>query len=273
MAAVRLRFEPPFIDDLTKLIIYEGPTSIGPFEPIEEVTEVGEFPDYIHSYTTTEAASISGWFSIQWEDAKGAQTFLSDAIQGHTDTVPGKLVNRVSLRMPDEHSKVIKQEAEAVAEEFFGKDPYEIDFSKVSYKTMSGLMYLTMARIRLSQIISAPAQDSYTAGLVSQKQSQSAGTMKDVDAWMKLANRMLGRGYSVIAQMVVPDINRGLSRVVMADISRLSQSRGIVTRSGILKTLMLLCAMRLECFLTIPRLLTTGSEGSSILSSPVLFVV
>ena len=131
MASVFLNFTPPDREDLTKLRIFEATDAAGPWNEIEVVTAIGEYPNYISSYTTNLATSNTNWFSIQWEDAKGAQTDQSNAIQGGTETLVGEIVDRVLVRDNTLDEQVVLAETEALIERYFGCDPYTVDPASV----------------------------------------------------------------------------------------------------------------------------------------------
>jgi hypothetical protein len=225
-ASVFLNFTPPDREDLTKLHIFESPNATGPWTNIETVTAVGTYPNYISSYTTNLAASALSWFSIQWEDSKGAKTDQSNSIRGGTETLVGEIVDRVLVRDGTLDEQVVLAETEAIIERYFGTDPYTIDPSTVGYATKNSLAKIVQAKSMYSTLItSATTGDSWTAGLVSMKSSSgsSSGTnaLAVIDALMKEAARELGLGVSIVAQMANLQIAGGFSQIVSADISRL----------------------------------------------------
>jgi hypothetical protein len=219
MASVYLDLVPPNdIPDLTTLHIYEAVAFDGPFAEIEVVTPVGDQGSYLSEYTTELAASIDNWFSVQWEDANGALTEMSEAIQGSAASVIMQIVERVKLRLPSVNEQIAYQEAQAVVEEIMGvTNP---DPSTITYKKISGMTLFTLARILISDISFSAGGESWTAGLVSMKASTTAAK-HDPDALLVIAARMLGISTSRIVQMCPPEIAGGLSQIVSADISRL----------------------------------------------------
>jgi len=220
MASVHLNWVQPQLPDLVKLHIYESSTKDGIYTPFEEVTAIGTYPDYISEYTTDDAASVTGWFAIQWEDSKGAKTDISAPRQGGADMLPAVILSRVLLRDSAIKEGVALQEAEAIIQWYFqGVDPYSIIPSTVSYTKLSGLTLLTMARSYLAQSLAQSDTESFTAGLVSMK----SGTQRDLKNLVDLigqANIMLGLNIGVVAQMEAIEIAGGAS-LVAADLSRL----------------------------------------------------
>jgi len=218
MADVRLDFVKPEIPDLVKLHIYESDTQLGVFNPIEEVTAIGTYPNYISYYTTELAGDESHWFAIEWEDSKGAMFGISQAVQGNVQTVVGEVVSRALLRDPIFNEMIVTQEALAVIETYFKTDPLSVDFSTVTYSELSGLTLLTMVRSYIFTSVSQSSED-YTAGLVSQK--SSSGTRKDLDALLAQANAFLGTNFSVVMVMEEIEIAGGTAGEVTVDQTRL----------------------------------------------------
>lgn len=203
MASVFLEFVPPTRDGVVKLYIYEAPSATGILTMIEEVDEIGAFPAYISAYTTDLATSKDDWFAIQWEDDKGAKTDISMRVQGGTQTLVGKVTDRVLQRDPSLSEVVVVQEVEGAIAEFYGDsiDPYSINPADVGYKTLSGIVYLALAR----SYIFAEAVDSgggWSVGMVSMRSTST----KNIQALIDLANSQLGTGTSVVLQMA--SINR-----------------------------------------------------------------
>lgn len=224
MASVFLNFTPPDREDLSELRIFEGPTKDGPWTLIETLVDLGPYPDYISHYTTDLASSNVSWFSIQWADTKGAETDLSNAIQGGTETLVGEIVDRALTRDNTLDEQVVLQEAEALVERYYGKDPYTVEPSTVSYFTKNSLAKLVQAKAMLSGIVSSStATSSWSAGLVSMKSgtSSSGDSYKLAVALMEEAAKELGMNFSRIAQMTGITIAGGFSQIVSADISRL----------------------------------------------------
>lgn len=221
MADVRLDFVPPDLPDLTKLIIYESSIKEGTYAPIEEVTAVGAYPDYISYYTTENATQKNYWFAIEWEDSKGAQFGMSQPLQGGTNTLVGEISLRVLQRDPSADEKVVVQEAQAAVQTVFKvADPMSLSVGDATAKQLSGLVLLTMARVSLTTLIASSQSQSYTAGLVSQKTSQGAGADRELIAYLlKEASTILGMSFSVV--MLLEDIDpTGLGSVSVLGIDQ-----------------------------------------------------
>jgi hypothetical protein len=226
MASVSIDLIPPDQPDLTKLLIYEAPASSGPWTLIETVIDVGSYPTYISRYTTDDATSANDWFSVDWEDSKGARIGQSIGVQGGTALLIGKVVNRVLQRDPLISEPIAYQEAEAILSSYFNvDDPYSSTLT-ATYKELAGLTYLVMARTYLSQIItSASTTDNYTAGLVSQKSgaaSEQRDRVKLVRDLIDEANTLLGKTTTLV--MLIEDIDPlglGIVTAVEWDHSRL----------------------------------------------------
>jgi len=220
MADVRLDFIPPDIPDLTKLHIYEAPAADGTFNPIEEVTAIGEYPNYISYYTTELAIDDEDWFAIEWEDSKGALFGISQPVQGNTQTAVGRIVQYALLRDSSINEIIAAQEAEAVVELVMGtSDPLSVLSTSVTANQLSGMTLLTMARVYMMSVISSGSSESFTAGLVSMK-SGNQRDLRGIEDIIKAANLLLNRNYSVVAVMESVEIP-GLGSIVSADHSRL----------------------------------------------------
>lgn len=207
MASVRLDFTPPEDTGIIALRIYESDAQAGPFTQIERVTQVGSFPGYITSYTTSEAVSEDDWFAIAWEDSSGAVADLSLPIAGGTETWVGEIIKRVLQRDSSQDENIVRQEAEAAIASV-GLDPYaQADLT--AYRTLTGLTYLTLARTIIASVVvtsaSSGSTQSATIGLLSFKNDTSANTavktQSDVDKLIELANRELGIFTSVVLQL------------------------------------------------------------------------
>lgn len=207
MASVRLEFGPPESEGVTKLYIYEAPSASGPWNQIEVVTEVGTYPDYIGEYTTDEASSTSGWFRIAWEDNKGGISGYSLPIQGGTTTLVWRISSRVLLRDSSLHENVVIQTAEWVISKVMKtEDPYDVGLAP-TLDQMEGMTLLTLARSILHSLATESSDESYTAGLVSQKSgSSAAGNRKDlVDYLIAQANELMGLNLTSV--MLLADID------------------------------------------------------------------
>ena len=200
MASVPLKFNPPEEEGLVALLIEEGPSDVGPFVQIEEVLNVGTYPDYIAEYTTDDAVSAVNWFRIRWRDDKGAHTPYTSPMQGGTTTLVAKVKDRVKQRDPSLVDAVVYQEVEAIVAEYFGvEDPYDPTLT-ASYKVLNGLTYLALARSYIFRLIQAGDLESAQLGLVKFTNSKGQGTV-DIDALIDLANVNLGINTSRILQM------------------------------------------------------------------------
>jgi hypothetical protein len=76
---------------------------------------------------------------------------------------------------------VVVQEAEAAAELYFGKNPYEVELP-VSYAVLSGLTYLTLARSMIAEVALGGESSGWTAGLVSMK--TDSGSNQKILEWL-----------------------------------------------------------------------------------------
>lgn len=227
MAVVPLKFIPPVEDNIVALRIYEAATKDGPFNQIERTTAIGTAPNYIDEYETTLAASGTDWFTIAWEDDKGFTSPLSQPVQGGTDTLVGILVARIMLRDSTINEIIAAQEAEAAISEYFGvDDPFSISAASVSPRILSGLTSLALARSYITKAITSTttANAKWTAGIVSMDNSQSSSSSSNltdtVKSLLEIANRDLGRNYSVILLMEEIQVAGGFRQIVAADLSR-----------------------------------------------------
>ncbi len=218
---VRLRFVAPYEKNLVKLMIYEGATNTGPWTQIDETTEIGSFPAYIDEFTTSLADAIDDWFSIDWEDDKGATLGLSQPIQGGTTSLVGEIVERILVRDPTISELVALQEVEAVVESYFGVDPYTLFPDDANYRIKRGLTLLALAKSWIFKLASGTTL-SYTAGLISQtsgtSQSQQSQNIEDL---IKEAEKDLGLSFSIICQMMDIEIAGGQAVLAELDQSRL----------------------------------------------------
>lgn len=219
MPSVRLDFIPPNNPNLNRLRIFEGPEADGPFDMIEEVSAIGAYPNYISTYTTTQAEDILDWFAIRWVQTNGTELPLSASIHGETTTVIGEIINRVQLRYPGADPTLIAQEAEVVLELVFGTTDPDPDL--ITATQMSAIVQLTTARVMAWGMISSSASASYTAGLVQQKTDTSTAVQSraDLKDLAQQALAQLGVAHSVIAQMDDPKVSNGV--IASVDITRL----------------------------------------------------
>lgn len=195
---VRLEFVPPIQEDITKLHIYEAPDQTGPFVEIDVTDQIGEYPDYVDHYTTSNAASRDSWFGIAFEDANGFELEMSEPLKGGSQTLVNKIVQRVLQRDRSLDEGVVLQEAEAAIEKYLGEDPYQTDFTP-TYRQLNGLTYIVLARSLLVRLISAGNINSVSVGLVSMKSGNDAGISdKAISRLVDLANAELGISTSVV---------------------------------------------------------------------------
>lgn len=66
MATVRLYFEPYPEDDADQLRIEESADGVSGWSEIENISAIGTFPNWISSFTTSNATSVDYWFRIRW---------------------------------------------------------------------------------------------------------------------------------------------------------------------------------------------------------------
>jgi hypothetical protein len=207
MASVILDFIP--MRGFTELHIYEAATrQAAPGPEIEVVTVDPDNPPT--RYTTDQATSLIAWFSIQWEDAKGGKSPMSDPIQGGTFSIVSKVVNRVLLRDSSLDETIVTETAEWVVTKVMQvADPYAVDVADATMDQMEAMTLLTLARSHIQSVITlASSGESYTAGLVSQK-SSSGSTQQNLRDLIKYlmaeANLLLGWNFSIV--MLLEDID------------------------------------------------------------------
>jgi hypothetical protein len=225
-AIVRLDFTPPIEPDVVALHIYEGATKDGSFAEIDTVENVGTYPSYISYFTTPNASSTTNWFTIAWENIEGYLFPASEPIQGGTQTLVLVITDRVLQRDPDLDEAVVSQ----IAEWVIGKTKKTEDaFDPALTATLDeleGMTLLTLARSYLALSGPATSEDSYTAGLVSQKAStgRSLQSFQALVKWLvDEANKLLGWNWSVV--MLLEDIDPtglGTSSAINWDQSRLA---------------------------------------------------
>lgn len=224
---VHLDFTPPSVPDIVKLYIYEADDAAGTGEVQIDVVvppNLGSYPTYISSYTTALANSANHWFSIDWEDSKGAKLGQSGRVQGGTNLLINQVVNRVLLLDPTLNEASVTFEVEAIiAEMLHTANPYDPSLT-ATYQQMRGMVYLALARTLIVSSItsSISSADSVTLGLVSMKggTSSTEKVTKDVQNLIDLANSALGIATSVVLQM--EEVTYGLGqRGIEWDQSRL----------------------------------------------------
>lgn len=209
--SVPFKFVPPEQENLVKLHIFEAVAANGPYNEIEVVTAVGTYPDYIDNYTTNLATSATDWFSLQWEDDKGALGEMSAPVKGGEDTLVGLVVDRARERDRSLDIRILTQEAEAAIEGYYGTTVNVYDPALAigaSYRVLNGLTYLTMARSYIvSQALNASGNvESATMGLISFRSGSSpaASIKQDIEGLIALANKDLGISTSYV--MLIEDI-------------------------------------------------------------------
>lgn len=221
MASVPLKFIPPDEPGWTTLHIYEATTSLGPFTEIENVPS-GD-PNYITRWTTDKATAVDNWFQINWSDSKDAFTETSQSVKGGTETLVGEIVQRILLRDSTINENIAAQEAAAAISDYFRvDDPYTIDPASVNPKILQGLTLLAMAwGYTVTQATSGSVQ-KFTAGLVSlDTGTSSTKSSANIDQLIKLANKLLGRNYSLIMRLKEISVAGGYRPLlVTADLSR-----------------------------------------------------
>lgn len=224
MATVSLDFIPPSDPDIVAMHIYEATAQDGPYAEIERVTAVGTYPDYITRYVTRVAANGIDWFAIAWENAAGQVSELSAGVQGGTSTLVGIIVQRMLLRDSSLDETIAAQEAEAAISDYFAVvDTSTIDPTTVSPKILSGLTNLALARSYITKQITSSATNKWVAGIVSMdnSSSNSAKSTETIKALIDLANRDLGRNFSVILLLKEVAVAGGMKQLKSVDLSRL----------------------------------------------------
>jgi hypothetical protein len=220
MFKVTLHFLPPGDDDIVKLHVMESPTKDGVFAEVDTTEEIGTYPNYISHYTTALANTEDDWFSIVWENAAGDVSDLLTPIKGGTETLLSRIVRRVIERDPAVSPNIAAQESEVVIYETLGS--LDVPVEEVTPPQMSGMTYLTLARVYISDIVQTTQSESYTAGLVQQKTSSGQSAVASVDQLIELANKDLGLNVSVV--MLMESVWPGTSvSAIENDQSRLTQ--------------------------------------------------
>jgi len=204
VANVALEFIPPDEPDVAKLHVYESNAPDGSFAEIDTTTAIGTYPNYITRFTTTHASVVDDWFAIAWENEAGNLGDISAPMQGGSTSLVSEIVNRVMLRAPSLNATIVGQEAEAAVCEFYGvADPYSVDPATIPPNQISGLTLMTMARVYIYEAatLSVGAANKWTAGIVamdSSVTSKSTTPWENIEKMLELANRELGRSYSIV---------------------------------------------------------------------------
>lgn len=223
MAVVKFEIALPAIPDIEKIRVYESGTKDGAFAFIQEIENLGSYPDYIDWIEVTLASSADDWFAIKWVDTNGAESALSNPFKGNTQSVVGEIAQRVAQRGVSQSNEIVVQETEAVTERYFRSNPYDVNIENVTHTQLVGLTYLVMARLIMLDITSG-SSDSYTAGLVSQK-SQTGGTdkMKFLNDLIAVASQYLGIPSALIMQLAdIDPTGLGSRTAINWDHSRLA---------------------------------------------------
>lgn len=223
MAVVRLDFIPPDEAGFTTIHVFEAATKDGVFAEIHSESALDADGEYISSIEVDEAVSSSDYFSLQWSDAAGAISPMSEPYRGDQGSLVLQLVNRMLLRDSAFNENIAAQEAEAVVSEYFKVvDPYTVDPTTVSAKVMSGLTNLALARAYLTLAITASSSaNKWSAGIVSMDTSTSTGKTPDaLKALIEMANRDLGQSYSVVLLLKEIEVAGGYRRLAGVDLTR-----------------------------------------------------
>jgi len=230
---VPLGFLPPSQPNMVKLHILESSSPDGPFYEIESTDQIGSYPDYISFFETTKANNSQDYFSIIWEDSKGALTPTSSPIQGGRKTLLGEVVERVMIRNPELDKNVVGEEAAAIIERALHISPFITDYAYLTRSQILGLVYVTLASTLFSELVSEGYTDiDYTAGLISEKANSNLTSISEtIQKLEKRGMRLLHMPGSLIATVnddlflngvlksqivvdgVIPDTSRLLSAV------------------------------------------------------------
>jgi hypothetical protein len=212
MVSIHLDVLPPDVRDLHHLDIWESSSPDGPWTLIDQITNIGSYPGYITEITTDQARFTDDWFAVDWMDTNGANTGLSNAIKGGTETVLGIIIRRVQRLNPMVDEVVVNQETEAILEQWFNKSPYDVttdDFDDGKmYRQLNGLSYLVLARVMLIKRMVDSDNASTTIGLVSMKSGDTKNSSAAIQEFINIANRELGIATSLVLQMECVRHNR-----------------------------------------------------------------
>ena len=201
---VPLTFVPPDVEDLVQMKIWEAPAADGPFAVIDTVDNIGSYPTYIDNYTTTLAISETDWFALSWVDDKGAETELTQSIQGGVKTLVSEITERCLQRMPRLSLQVVTQEAEGSIQVYLGEstDPYDPALlENTSYRERNGLTYMTIARTLMGEMLMTSAVQQAQMGLISFKAANTTQLLKNVQDLMEMAEADLGISGSRVLDM------------------------------------------------------------------------
>lgn len=234
MFTIPIKFVQPQEPDLVKLHIYEGSDPGGLFYEIDSSSDIGEFPEYIDEFTTTQARDPMDWFAIQWEDNKGAKTELSAPLQGGSKTLIGEIVERVLLRSSELNQALVTEEAESLLEWWKSADPYTLNLDDYTYTQITALADLTMVNTFYALLAErAGSTTDYRAGMISESYSgypvQSDSSLRNLEL---RALKRLGIGGSRIASIEKWDHNHEFEICGVKttfDSSRTLSTRAIIT--------------------------------------------
>ena len=204
MASIPLTFVPPDMENLVSMKIWEGAAVDGPFSNIETVNAIGSYPTYIDNYTTNLASSATDWFALTWVDNKGAETELTQAIQGGVETLVSEITQRCLQRMPRLSLQVVTQEVEGSIQVYLGEgtDPYDPTLlDKTNYRERNGLTYMAIARTLMGEVLMSSAIESATMGLIQFKSANTTQLLKNVQELMDMAEADLGISGSLVLDM------------------------------------------------------------------------
>jgi hypothetical protein len=201
---IPLTFVPPDVENLVEMKIWEATAIDGAFNPIETVTDIGSYPTYIDNYTTDLATAPTDWFALTWVDDKGAETELTQAIQGGVQTLVAEITQRCLQRIPRASLQVVTQEVEGSIQVYMGEtvDPYDPTLlEKTSYRQRNGLTYMTIARTLMGELLMTSAVQSAQMGLIQFKAANTTQLLKNIEELMEMAEADLGISGSRVLDM------------------------------------------------------------------------
>lgn len=202
MVKVNLKVTQPDDPTIHELHVYESANPTGPFVDIATVTlAAGAVLEEID----VDVTSASDWFAFQWKDAAGAWlTPLSPPVKPGQFSFVELVIDRVQQRDRMLDEDIVRQESEAAIEWFFKKNPYSVSLIDIpdgqQYRTLNGLVYLTLARGILARYVRSAMTESATLGLVSFKSAVSMSG-KEIEKLIDMAHEMLGIGTATVLDM------------------------------------------------------------------------
>ena len=137
-------------------------------------------------------------------DDKGAETELTQAIQGGVKTLVSEITERCLQRMPRLSLQVVTQEAEGSIQVYLGEttDPYDPTLlDQTSYRERNGLTYMTIARTLMGEMLMSSAVQQAQMGLISFKSANTTQMLKNVQELMRMAESDLGISGSRVLDM------------------------------------------------------------------------